>query len=355
VSDSNPFTITIAPVGTTILEQVIYGGGSYPTAMTANSWRQLPATFADIGGQPFWYEPGGGGGSGSSPNWILDYSHDGYYDSIRKRVYHIGASYNNRCYWIVFDQVSNTWSRSTMSGWDIVHSFDHLAYNPTTGYFYFLFIQGFPTARLNVDVGPSSVQNWAGGPDFGGSSNKCLDYDSANNRLLFVFRDGTILALPEGSPTWTTLLPAVGGDAGYSQLAAYDAVHSIWFYGGGNFTPTAFKALRCVAAPVTSDRITITTSAPRIYLNESFMACEPVTGQVLLFNSLDASVYKFSHNGTWPVSGTWSQVSTMPAGAYNGGGNPRMFVTPLNNLPGGASAVMVVSSMDQQVWIYRYS
>ncbi len=325
------------------------GGGSVttvcpmPTDSTLNSlinslapkqWAQLPATWSG-GSNSFWK-------MSNASESILAYAHNGHYDPIRRKIFFVGCGYGNAGY-VVYDEASNTWTSRQLSQ-NIIHIWDHSAYDRSRGILHFVHQLGRAAYQLNVDTG---VVTSAPGPFNEEVDTFGFEYWPSLDCLIAISQHGDIRRR-SAQGSWTDFGKAVWS-TGYHSMAAYDHIRNVMYFGGGNGNERSFFQLSNSGASVR-----LPDAPQNIYVSSSVGLCDPVSGNYVLRQTGDSSSAMSEYV---PGSG-WQSINTTPP-AYLRGKRGSMGVA-LTGHASGRGIYMYVAVSDSQassaeVWLYRHS
>jgi hypothetical protein len=231
----------LAPGGfaPTVLGQAVYDAvvGSYSTVTTTGLQAALTST--DNTDAAF-------NTSGSSASYGVSMA----WDSVSQKFFyaggdHYGAGAAQHCKWVVYDEISNTWTGSygtRPSGAGVVpHSYDQIALSEADRYFY---------CRYPYAGGAGDIQRYQIDTDTWDTlaSNGTISYFQQEGALKFLPGYGLIHVLPEGpgagtypgaiyrwneaTDTWSKV--GANLDMGYNDaIACYSPVANCVFFGGG--------------------------------------------------------------------------------------------------------------------------
>jgi hypothetical protein len=306
--------------------------------LSSNTWTTFATTLPTYGDAPTFASPGQYGffvepGNPGVPGSILDYSQVGYYDRTRRKVFHIGAAYNGRCFLATYNEPTNAWSRTTLAA-DITHSWDQFSYDSLRGIGYIFNEHGTLAWSVNISTGALAVLT----PPYASTSEAAsVRYlETADKHIAIRGSDEGMRALVGGGSAWTSMGTAAGSVRGRNGLSAYNHLTDEMYYGGG-FSSTALRKVNSTGT-VTQ----LAATGPTMFSTQSWMVPDPQTGLPVVFGT-NGQVH------AWTGS-AWTQLSTtFPAGAY---ANSRTFGVSLRGISG--SVFMFVNAANG-VYLYRRS
>jgi hypothetical protein len=289
-----------------------------------------PPTFSSPGAYLFFREPGDPGEAAN----ILDYSQIGYRDATRGKIFHIGAAYNGRCFFCVYDEATDAWSRYTINA-DITHSWDQLSYDSARGLLYIFSPSAQASWSYNVDT--RVLTALTNGPHTNSAETVNARYfPAADKTVTYRGADGGIRALAGGATTWTTLGTDPNAFLGRGGLSSYDHVNGELYVCGGITLTTTLRKINS-AGTVTQ----LSSSGPPAFTATSLMLPDPQTGLPVVF--MYGSAVQ-----AWTGS-SWSSISTFPSAL----GSSRLFGVSLTGFS-GRSVFMFINGSNV-VYLYRRS
>ena len=315
--------------GDTPLSNVIDGMG-------VNSWAELPATFP--GGVSDFFKPS------PSTEGIADFSHQGYYDPVRRKLFFIGAGYGGICGYVVYDENTDTWSRKVF-GESIIHSWDHVAYDASRGYLYFSGQLGGALRRIDVDTGTLTYEGslpWNGSVDTYG-----MEYWPSKDGIIISNRTGDAYFRPHGGSF--ALITGNLRNAGYHSMLAHNPVRDVMYWGGGNGTTTQFSEI------ATNGTVKDLDNAYHLYVADTRAICDPVTGDLIVQrgNGGSPAMSKYVHGSGWStISSSVPSFVSSKRNAWGASIQHPLFPTK------GVFVYLVMdaaSPSEARAFLYRYS
>lgn len=293
-------------------------------SLSVNEWARLPATWS--GGTLDFWKPSPSTGS------ITDYTHQGFYDPVRRKVFFVGAGYGSISSYVVYDEMANVWSRTVMSE-NIIHSWDHVAYDASRGYLYFSGELGGSLRRIDVDTGTLTTDGSLPIND----DTYGMEYWPSLDSIIVSGQKGVAYRKPFGESfaVFATGLPRVS----YQSMLVYDPVRNVMYQGGGNGTETDFSEI------ASDGTVTILPDAFFLYV---FSSVGLASGDFVVRRTDGGSPEMSKYDGTWS-----SFSSAVPAFVT---GKRNSFGVRIDH-PTSTIFMYVVSDMessDVQVWLYRY-
>jgi hypothetical protein len=307
-------------------------------SLAVNEWRAFTSsTFPTFGGDSFFREPGGNAGTqGTQPGWVLDYSQIGYRDAARGKIFHIGGSYNSRCYLCTYTEATNAWSRVTLPA-AITHTWDQSAYDPTRGLFYIFDQAAMICWTVNVDTHALTP---IGAPYTDSQETANVRYFAPSDKVIaYRGRFGAIKTLAGGGSTWSTL----GQDASPPDrggLSSYDHVNNELYVCGGMTQPTSLRKVSATGAVT----VLTPTGSPPAFTATSVMLPDPQTGLPVVFMYSGATTVHY-----W-TGATWSSISTWPLTEL---GNASLFGVALTGFAN--RSVFMFVNKNNTIYLYRRS
>lgn len=304
--------------------------------MAVNSWAQLPATWP--GGVLSFFKPP------PSTEGITDFAHQGYYDSVRRKMVFVGAGYGGICGYVVYDETTDSWARTVFSE-SIIHSWDHVAYDASRGYLYFSGELGGTLRRIDVDTGTLSYDGslpWSGTVDTYG-----MEYWPSKDGIIVSNRSGDAYFRPHGGSF--SLLTSNLQNVGFDSMLSHNPVRDVMYWGGGNGTEQVFKEI------ATNGAVTSLSNAFYLYVSSSVALCDPVTGDLIVrrTNGGSPEMSKYVH-----ASG-WSTISTSVPSYLTGNRNSIGAAIAHELFPTRGVIMYLATDAatpgDARVYLYRYS
>jgi len=309
-------------------------------SMAPGTWAQLTTT--DI--VPTLSATGASGG-------IFGYNEDAVWDPGTRQFFFVGGDHNDIARFVSYSDDTNTWKIMPKPAWIgtyTMHGYNHHAINAAAGVFYHRPFNSSTIRKYKISTGewtdlppfPSNFYNTAAMgleyfPERGGLVLAGTTQGSVMNAALF---------FSEATQQWSVLSENVPMGL-YHMFAAYNPVHKVVIFGGGN-DPGSHKIHKVDAAGT----VTTLKDAPiAMGINQTIVTADPVSGDYLIFGG-DGSFYVYNvvedtwtlRPGTLPIStptrsnAIW-HVTATPVGTYG----VTMFVKFFFGTP-------------SQAWVYLY-
>ena len=304
--------------------------------MGVNSWAQLPATWP--GGVTDFFAP-----SPSSES-ITDFAHQGFYDPVRRKMVFVGAGYGGQCGYVVYDEATDSWSRTVFSE-NIIHSWDHVAYDASRGYLYFSGELGGTLRRIDIDTGTLSYDGslpWHGSVDTYG-----MEYWPSKDGIIVSNQSGDAYFRPHGGSF--SLLTSNLQNVGYDSMLSHNPVRDVMYWGGGNGTEEVFKEI------ATDGAVTSLSNAFYLYVGSTVANCDPVTGDLIVRHTAGGSpeMSKYVHGSGWStISTSIPSYLTGKRGSFDAAVNHELY--PSRGVIMYVTTDVGIPSVGE-VWLYRYS
>jgi len=245
---------------------------------------------------------------------IFPFANCGAWDPIREEMLFVGAPHQHPWEYSmpIYSASTNSWRSANLSpylypwGQFNTHAYDNISINPKTGDFFF-YAGKFIKYRADTDswteiqaVNQGVFQANINGTTYAYNG---LKYFPDINSLVY-YNYGRVMILSLDSLKWrvlTTSLPM--GDI--EQEGAYDPVDHVLYFGGGGSLPR--KLYKMDAAL----NITPIADAPRdVVVSTSLMACDPVTGALLLVKADSIFAYDYGTD-------KWSGAAKIPTSTFD--------------------------------------
>jgi len=212
---------------------------------------------------------------------VMAFQNDACWDPLTQQILFIGGPHQAPMRFNVYKAETNMWRSETFpSGSFTSHSYDNLTMDQR-GNFYHQY-------RGTVYVFNTLKNSWQ--PSLPGISARygSMEYFPEMDALIYVY-NGTIQKMPMSRKSWSTIKTGVPM-GGLHNLADYNPIHNVLFFGGGNGS-TDFHKLD------PNGTITKMASCPvEFRIHGALMTTDPVTGDVLVTDEKDVYAYRVSQN-----------------------------------------------------------
>ena len=320
------------------------------TVLGALAAQMQPGTWAVLNTQGLataLVDPGNG-------SFITQYTDRAKWDPISKQVLFIGAAYGfssgaQRGNFIKYNDAANQWAilpRPVGPLPNLAHAYNHTALNPATGEFYHSLYNDRDIYRYDPITASWSLlttipQNIMGGLQI----TKGLEYFPEMGGLVWYSSGIGLYFFNTSTKQWSVLVDSLGTST-YHELAAYDPVHKIVIFGGGEGSNAVYKL-------DATGKVTQMKGAPiGLGITQSVITVDPVSGKFLVVGE-GQGFYEYD-----VVADKWTQLSvSMPSGFFTRviDNNPihGTIATPISTY-----GVVLFAKYDydqSKVWIYKHS
>lgn len=307
--------------------------------MAVNGWLLFEDTWPG-GDNAFWQTAGAGTTEG-----LLDFVHTGAHDPVTGYIMLVGAGYGPAGF-VVYDVDADTWSMTEQSN-DIIHGWDHFAYDNTRGIVYYGSHGGgsqFSTDPVSKSLTSGLSAPWGNfhdtyGMEYFPELDSVIWYDGSNT--------GNIYRRPHGgsAAVYDTSQSAQGG---FNHFATYNPVKGSMYFGGGTASLTLLRELDDLG----SITLPTNTGNPGIECTRQHALCGDVTGDLVVIDNTNGQVHAHQDGSGWSLVD-----SSMPSALQTS--SPITCAIPLRGFA-GKEIFMVFNAKssnptDVVCYLYRYS
>jgi hypothetical protein len=308
--------------------------GDLAKSMAPGEWKKLPASFAPTT-RDFWRHP-------LASEDITAYANRGEWDPVRRKMFFIGCGYGPAKL-VVYDEATNTWTDYENIPSDlanIIHIWDHSAYDPVRGILYAQNHNGSSVFKLDVQS-----MTWSRLPALPQTGEtRGTTYVPEIDSLVVVHPAvGAIYALKTGASSWTKLADS-GYTTNYHPVAEYDSKRGVVYFGGGNSAPQKFFELQPsgVVKSLTNAPIDIDVGS-----GGGDYVTDPNSGHFLIRHHSSGQMAEYL-----PESNSWTMLPNRTPSDITG--TPYSFATPIST-HGVIMYVAINEGSSAAVWLYKHS
>lgn len=279
-----------------------------------------------------------GGYSGGCSTSPLEYADNASWDPVHKKLFFLGAPHY--CWpwkFLIYDDASNQWSTGPLpasgmqaGGSQIGHGYDNNALDPVTG-------DAFHEPYNSRTIYRYSGGSWSTYTTVPSSNVPSLSityglaYFPEMGGLVFTQGNGPCCFFNSTTRQWSTLTQSFSSGS-YHIMSAYDPVHHVVLFGGGNGSTSLY-------AVNASGTVTRKSNAPTGYgVNTTIFKSDPVTGKLILIPYGSGTAYEYEYD-----SDAWTTFS----------GNRPPF-TPGIGITASISTYGVVMVVNRNATVYLY-
>jgi hypothetical protein len=270
-------------------------------------------------------------------NTILAYADSAVWDSASQQLVFLGGNLSHKH--IVFSATTNAWRVEARQSWFCsgdctAQAHDQHTLDSARGVMFYRAFNSSAVRRYDV-----ANAAWDTVADLPGSEGVCcggLAYFPEANGLVFAF-GGSVRRWDEPSNTWTEVTEQLAMGA-YNNVAEYDPVHKVVYFGGGRDSRAFYKI-------DPSMKITKLADAPiSNWIASANTVVDPVSGHCLVIVNTPASAF---HEYD-PDADAWRTLPTPP------------FPNPAYTPTGVAAAlpehgvILALRGDPAQLWVYRH-
>lgn len=316
--------------------------------LAVHEWREFMGPTNWPGGTTaFWKMPGASDG-------ILDFLHTGIHDPVRKKIHIIGAGYVLMGH-AIYDIASETGTTINPSAWssrsltpNIIHGWDHVAFDPVSGRIYFGWQGGsgmWYTTAANPGTAVTITPPWTNTIDTYG-----MEFWPTRDRLM-VYEpgyDGDRRLWEFNGSSWTMVL-GTGPYFHLDSFMSYNPVLDCMYMGGGQSTANAFYQLTHNG---TNYVITQKPDSAGVDCVRQKLVCGDRNGHCILFNFVTGAVTRYIEGSGWATVPTTINGNLIDAGA-------RTAIVPLRGFSDREVFMCFRANADTPsavyCYLYRYS
>ena len=312
-------------------------------SMSAGDWEELTTTDINATLQ-----------AAGASQIVFGFTDDLQWDPVSLDVFFAGGDHADDPYFVEFDSVTNTWSRSRPAWMPTgsptpMHGYDHSALDPIHRVYFHRPYRDLTIQAYDIDAGTWSTLPSASGVMSYNNSGAGVDWFPELDALVYVSQEsapnGSLVAWDRASNTWSELdtgLPM--GDP--HNFAEYNPVHQLVLFGGGNSS----AALYTVNSAGT---VTTKSDAPfDIGIGNTIITVDPVSGLYLVFRGSASTWYTYN-----VVTDAWALQAAVPPIWSTGYGNPvhGVAATPIDSYGVVFFATCPSAGADCFVTLYKHS
>jgi hypothetical protein len=278
------------------------------------------------------------------PANILQYADKGMWNPNTRQVLFMGEGHNASAKFISYTETTHRWQEEPKPPWDctpgcwsgIGHAYHHVTINPANGDIY---ARSYNSSTVHKYT--KANDSWSQLPKIPESMPCCaaLEY-FPEMRGLIVVGAGTVVLFENSSNRWTTLSTGLAMGP-YHNVAYYNTVNHVVYFGGGNGSSDLYKL-------DSSGKVTALRKAPtRFGINVTINAIDPVTGRLIVFRNSN-SAYEYDQ-----FSNTWNEFD--PGSAPFSGSNPVANMMATSITTHGVIMLVRYSDNNSQAYLYRHA
>lgn len=307
-------------------------------ALSAGQWVRVSA--ADVPSPTSFFDDPG-------TTYLTSYTHKFCYDPLNRRAMFVGAGHQGAEKLVIFDEATNTWSKSTppfSSAGSLAHGFWHNTTDPVTGDLYYRKFNNSTAQKYDAQTQTWSTIASDGGIGSYGGIEFFPGYKEVGG--LIASYSGGIYGWDKGANSWAQLRTSSGSDSQITVLSTYANVvyttvgigSSTWYVVDQYGTVTSIGA--CPLGGLSN--------------SGAFAWCCPVTGDLIVCTSSTNAV-RYRPGAGWAsisLSGGPNFGSLAPG---QGDGTNNGLFAAMHNY----GVVMYLATPDMatagQVWLYKYA